>query len=77
MRKEQIILEYLEIKYGNCQVYEDKKTIGISGVCIFFKKTKQVAFVGMSHRDLCDWFGDGKYHPVLEKWFTEKLNLVL
>lgn len=77
MRKEQIILEYLELKYGNCQVYEDEKNMGIAGVCIYFKKLKQVAFVGMSHRDLCDWFGDGKYHPVLEKWFTEKLNLVL
>ena len=74
-RKEELILKYLERTYGDRKVYEGEKSIGISGICIYYKNTKQVGFVGQAHIDLCRWFGDGKYHSVMKKWFYKKCNL--
>ncbi len=74
-RKEELILKYLEKTYGGRKVYDDEKSIGVSGICIYYKNTKQVGFVGQAHIDLCRWFGDGKYHSVMKKWFYKKCNL--
>lgn len=74
-RKEGLILKYLDLTYGDKCLYENEKSIGISGICIYYKNTKQVGFVGQAHIDLCRWFGDGKYHSVMKKWFYKKCNL--
>lgn len=77
MKKEQIILEYLELKYGNRETYENEKSIGIDGVCIYYKNIKQVGVPGKVHLDLVKWFGEGRYQPLLGKWFCGKYNLKL
>ena len=75
MRKEQIILNYLELKYGDCEVYDNEQTMGINGVCLYLKKMKMVGFVGQTNYELCDWFGDGNYSAILKKWFLKKIKL--
>jgi hypothetical protein len=77
MRKEQIILEYLDFKYGNRETYENEKSIGIDGVCIYYKNIKQVGVPGKNHLDLVKWFGEGRYQSLVGKWFCDKYNLVL
>lgn len=77
MKKEQIILEYLELKYGNRKTYETEESIGINGVCIYYKNIKQLGAPGIIHLDLIKWFGEGIYHPLLGKWFCGKYNLEL
>ena len=61
MKKEQIILEYLELKYGNRETYENINAIGINAVCIYYKNIKQVGVSGRINLDLVKWFGD-KYN---------------
>jgi hypothetical protein len=76
MKKEQIILEYLELKYGDCETYENIEAIGISGICIYYKNVKQVGVTGKVHLDLVKWFGKrGRYQKMVEKWFCNKHNL--
>ena len=74
-RKEELILKYLELTHGNSKLFENDKSYYIRGICIYYKNTKQVGFVGQAHIDLCRWFGDGKYHSVMQKWFYKKYNL--
>lgn len=75
MNKEQLIFQYLDSKYGNCETYENEATITINGVCTYYKVLKSVGFVGMVHEDLCNWFGDGRYHSIFADWFYEKYKL--
>ena len=75
MKKEQIILEYLELKYGDCDTYENEKSIGVNGICIYYKNTKQLGVPGKVHNDLVNWFGPERYQRVVEKWFCGKHNL--
>jgi hypothetical protein len=77
MKKEQIILEYLELKYGNHNTYENEKSIGIEGICIYYKNIKQVGVPGKVHLDLVKWFGEeeGRYQRMVGKWFCGKHNL--
>jgi hypothetical protein len=75
MKKEQIILEYLELKYGNHKTYENEESIGINGVCIYYKYIKQVGVPNKVHLDLVKWFGEGRYQRMVGKWFCGKYNL--
>jgi hypothetical protein len=75
MRKKQLILDYLELKYGGSEVYDNEQTMGINGVCVYLKKLKMVGFVGKTNYELCDWFGDGDYRFVMKKWFFKKYKL--
>lgn len=75
MKKEQIILEYLELKYGDCEIYENEKSIGIEGICVYYKNVKQVGVPGKVHLDLVKWFGEGRYQRMVGKWFCGKYNL--
>jgi len=74
-RKEELILRYLERTYGNRKLFENDTSYSISGVCIYFKSSKQVGWLGTTHLDLVNWFGDGKYYSVMQKWFYKKYNL--
>ena len=74
-RKEELILKYLELTYGDCKLFEDDISYSIGGVCIYWKKNKLVGFTGQVHLDLVNWFGEGKYYLQLKKWFSEKYNL--
>jgi len=74
-KKEKIILKYLELTYGNREVYENEKSIGINGVLIYYKSLKQIGTVGQVHLDLTNWFGPGRYYKILNKWFSEKYKL--
>ena len=75
MRKELIILEYLDFKYGNRETYENMNSIGIDGVCIYYKNVKRVGVTGKVHLDLGKWFGEGRYQSLVGKWFCDKYNL--
>ena len=75
MKKEQIILEYLELKYGDCETYENEKSIGVNGICIYHKNIKQLGVPCKVHNDLVNWFGPERYHKIVEKWFCGKHNL--
>ena len=77
MRKELIILEYLDFKYGNRETYENMDSIGIDGICIYYKNVKQVGVPGKVHLDLVKWFGEGRYQSLVGKWFCDKYNLEL
>ncbi len=74
-RKEEQILKYLEKTYGNRETFDTEKSFGVNGVCIYFKNIKKLGFTGVAHLDLVSWFGDGNYHLVMKKWFSEKYNL--
>jgi len=74
-KKEKIILKYLELTYGNREVYETEKCIGVKGVLMYYKSLKQIGTVGRVHLDLTNWFGPGRYYKILNKWFSEKYNL--
>jgi len=74
-KKEKVILKYLELTYGNREVYENEKSIGINGVLIYYKSLKQIGTVGQVHLDLKNWFGPGRYYKILNKWFSEKYKL--
>jgi len=74
-KKEKVILKYLELTYGNREVYESETSVGINGVLIYYKSLKQIGVVGKTHLDLVKWFGSGNYQKVAGKWFSEKYNL--
>lgn len=74
-RKEKLIMQYLELTYGDREVYEGEKSIGINGVCIYYKNVKQVGVPGKVHIDLTNWFGPERYQKIVEKWFSNKFNL--
>jgi hypothetical protein len=74
-KKEKIIIKYLELTYGNREVYESETSVGINGVLIYYKSLKQVGVVGKVHLDLVNWFGTGNYYKVVVKWFSEKYKL--
>lgn len=74
-RKEEIILKYLELTYGESELYENEEKICVNGVCVYYKDLKQVGWTGVVHSDLVNWFGNGRYHPQLTKWFSKKYNL--
>jgi len=72
---EKNILKYLELTYGDSETFENEKSIGVNGVCIYHKNIKQVGWTGIVHLDLVRYFGEGKYYTELEKWFSKKYNL--
>ena len=74
-KKEKNIFKFLDITYGKSEFFENEEKICINGVCVYFKNTKQVGFTGQSHLDLVNWFGEGKYYSVMQKWFYKKYNL--
>ena len=74
-RKEELILKFLELTYGDCKLFENDTCHSIAGVCIYYKSSKQVGWTGLVHRDLVNWFGDERYYPQLNKWFSDKYNL--
>ena len=74
-KKEKLILKYLEQNYNNCETFDSEKSIGVNGVCVYYKDTKQVGFIGEVHRDLSVWFGEGRYYTQLKKWFSNKFNV--
>ena len=76
-KKEENILKYLELTYGDRETFENEKSIGVNGVCVYYKNIKQVGFVSEIHMDLSRWFGDGRYYPQLYKWFSNKFNVEL
>ena len=76
-KKEKLIIKYLERTYGDREVYEGEKSIGINGICIYYKNIKKVGFTGEVLLDLNSWFGEGKYYPQLHKWFSNKFNVEL
>jgi hypothetical protein len=72
---DKLILKFLDITYGDCKLFETETSFSISGICLYFKNTKQVGFTGDAHLDLVRTFGDGNYYSVMQKWFYEKYNL--
>lgn len=75
-RKEELILKYLERTYGDREKFENEFSIGVNGVCIYYKISKQIGFTGVVHLDLVNWFGDGRYYySELRKWFSNKFNV--
>ena len=74
-KKEKLIIKYLERTYGDREVYEGEKSIGINGICIYYKNIKKVGFTGEVLLDLNSWFGEGRYYPQLNKWFSNKFNV--
>jgi hypothetical protein len=74
-KKEKVILKYLELTYGNREVYESETSVGINRVLIYHKSLNQIGVVGKAHLDLVNWFGPGNYHKVVGKWFSEKHKL--
>ena len=74
-RKEELILKFLELTYGDCRLFETDTCYFISGICIYYKSSKQVGWTGLTHLDLVRTFGEGRYYPQLNKWFSEKYNL--
>ena len=57
--------------------YENMDSIGIDGICIYYKNVKQVGVPGKVHLDLVKWFGEGRYQSLVGKWFCDKYNLEL
>jgi hypothetical protein len=72
---DKVILKYLELTYGDRETFETEKSIGVNGVCVYYKNIKQVGFVGEIHKDLSRYFGEGRYYPQLLKWFSNKFNV--
>jgi hypothetical protein len=72
---ENVILKYLEIAYGDCKLFENEISFSISGICVYWKNTKRVGWVGEAHLDLVRYFGEGRYYTILSKWFSEKYKL--
>jgi hypothetical protein len=73
--KEELILKFLELTYGDCKLFENDTCYFIAGVCIYYKSSKQVGWTGLAHLDLVRTFGEGRYYTQLNKWFSEKYNL--
>jgi hypothetical protein len=72
---EKNIFKFLDITYGDTETFESEKSFAVNGVCVYFKDTKQVGWTGITHLDLVRTFGEGRYYPQLNKWFSEKYNL--
>lgn len=72
---EKNILKYLELTHGDCKLFENDTCYSIARVCIYYKSSKQVGWTGVTHLDLVRTFGEGRYYPQLNKWFSEKYNL--
>jgi hypothetical protein len=73
--QEKNIIKYLELTYGDKKMFDTEISLGISGVCLYYKNSKEVGFISEVHLDLSRWFGEGKYHSVLKKWFFNKIKL--
>ena len=76
-KKEELIIKYLELTYGDREVNDGEKSMGVNGVCVYYKNIKQVGFVGEVHSDLTRWFGEERYGSVMSKWFSNKFNVEL
>ena len=76
-KKEKLIIKYLELTYGDRETFETEKSIGVNGICVYYKNIKKVGFTGEVLLDLNSWFGEGRYYPQLHKWFTNKFNVEL
>ena len=63
-KKEKIIFEFLDITYGENELYEDEEKICINRVCVYYKNVRQVGWTGLAHLDLVRTFGPGKYQPI-------------
>ena len=74
-KQEKNIFKFLDITYGSCILFENDTCYSITGVCIFYKSSKQVGWTGLTHLDLVRTFGEGRYYSQLNKWFSEKYNL--
>lgn len=72
---EKNILKYLDITYGESELYENEEKICVNGVCVYYKDVKQVGWTGVVHLDLVRTFGQDRYYPQLNKWFSKKYNL--
>jgi hypothetical protein len=72
---EKNIFKFLDITYGDTKLFETDTCYFISGICIYYKSSKQVGWTGLTHLDLVRTFGEGRYYPQLNKWFSEKYNL--
>ncbi len=75
MKKEKLILDYLDFKYGDCEIIKTENCISIRDVGLYGKRSKIVGFTGHVHHELVDWFGEGRYHPELKKWFCKKCEI--
>lgn len=75
MKNEKLILEYLDIRYGDCEIIKTESCISIKEVGLYGKKSNIVGFTGYVHAELVDWFGEGRYHPELKKWFCKKCEI--
>jgi hypothetical protein len=76
-KKEKLIIKYLELTYGDRETFETEKSIGVNGICVYYKNIKKVGFTGEVLLDLNSWFGEGRYYPQLHKWFSNKFNVEL
>lgn len=75
MKKEKLIFDYLDVKYGNCEIIKTESCISIKGVGLYGKRSKIFGFSGYVHAELVDWFGEERYHPELKKWFCKKCEI--
>lgn len=75
MKNEKLILEYLDIKYGDYEVHNSKNHITILGIGQYGKSSNILEFSDLVLLDLVDWFGEGWYYPELIKWFCEKCEM--
>jgi hypothetical protein len=76
-KKEKLIIKYLELTYGDRETFETEKSIGVNGICVYYKNIKKVGFTGEVLLDLNSWFGEGRYYPQLHKWFSNKFDVEL
>ena len=72
---EKNIIKYLELTYGDRETFESEKSFSVNGVCVYNKHLKQIGWTGITHLDLVRTFGEGRYYPQLNKWFSKKYNL--
>ena len=75
MKNENLILEYLDLRYGDCKIIKTEDCVSIGDVGLYGKRSKIFGFTGYVHAELVDWFGEGRYYPELTKWFCKKCEI--
>jgi len=75
MKNEKLILDYLDVKYGDCEIIKTEDCISIKDVGLYGKRSKIFGVTGYVHDELVDWFGEGRYHSELTKWFCKKCEI--
>jgi hypothetical protein len=71
-KKERCVIKYLELTYGDREIYETIDTICVNGVCVYYKSFKRAGVLSVVIRDLNMVFGDGRYNYIFNNWFSEK-----